>query len=202
VSAEGEPRPTFGGLLRAAVFYYGRLLGNGYRALNEVRAALAARPDERVLDLGCGCGGFCLAVPGAYVGIDLDARYIDFARWRWGSPRRRFLARELAALDPGERFDKAMMVSILHHLSDADATAVLGRLARLVRRRLVVVDLDPEESRGLQSLLLAWDRGRYVRPRAAQRALLAQHFAVVDERMFRNTVRTVVHTLFVCEARS
>ena len=201
MSVDGENGPALGGLLRAGVFYYGRLLGNGHRALHEVRAALAARPGERVLDFGCGCGAFCLAVPGEYVGIDLDSEYIDFARWRWGSPRRRFLARELAALDAGEPFDKAIMVSTLHHLSDADATSVLGRLARLVRRRLVVVDLAPEHSWGLQALLLAWDRGGFVRPLAAQRALLERHFTVVEERIFRNTLRTVVHTLLVCDAR-
>ena len=188
-------------LVRGAVFYYGRLLGNGYRAMREVRRALAARPDERVLDLGCGCGGFCLAVPGDYVGIDLDAGYVAFARWRWGSPRRRFVVQELATLDPRDRFDKAMMVSCLHHLSDTAADGVLARLAALVRRRLVVVDLDPGASRGVPSVLVAHDRGQHVRPRDAQRALLERRFAVVDEGSFRNTTRTVVHTLFVCEPR-
>ncbi|HLK12250.1 MAG TPA: class I SAM-dependent methyltransferase [Candidatus Binatia bacterium] len=191
--------PTAGGLVRSALFHYLRLLGNGYRAIREVEAALAAAPDERVLDFACGCGWFCLAVPGDYVGIDLDAAHIRFARWRWGSPRRRFEALPLDALPPDERFDKAMMVSALHHLSDPEAAAVLSRLVRLVRRRLVVVDLDPDASRGLQSMLLARDRGGFVRPPARQRALLAEHFTVIAQRGFRNTTRTVVHTLFICE---
>jgi SAM-dependent methyltransferase len=192
------PRARF---LRAAVFYYGRLLANGYRAMREVRAALEARPDERVLDFACGCGGFSLAVPGAYLGIDLDPDYIAFARWRWGDARRRFAAVALEALPPREQFDGAMMVSALHHLDDEVARAVLGTLARIVRRRLVVLDFDPESSRGVQAFLLAHDRGQFVRPVARQRALLAESFDVVREHRFENTTRTVAHILFVCEPR-
>lgn len=124
-----------GSLLRGAIFHYARLLGNGTRTLREVTAALGATPAERVLDFGCGSGGFCLAVTGEYVGIDLSPSYIAFARWRWGSPHRRFEMTELAALDPGIGFDAAMMINALHHLSDCEARAVLARLAQIVRRR-------------------------------------------------------------------
>jgi cyclopropane fatty-acyl-phospholipid synthase-like methyltransferase len=190
--------PLAPALLRGAVFHYGRLLGNGYRALREVTAALDATADESVLDLGCGTGGFCLAAPGEYLGIDLDPGYVTFARWRWGTDRRRFEVRDVAEL-AGRRFDKAIMVNCLHHLSDAQAHSALDRLTRLVQRRLVVVDADPEPSNRLQAFLLAYDRGGFVRPRAAQRALLAAHFRVVAEGQFRNTPRTLVQTLFVCE---
>jgi SAM-dependent methyltransferase len=197
-SASSERPVQAAVLVRGALFHYGRLLGNGYRALREVAAALEAAPDESVLDLGCGTGGFCHAVPGDYVGIDLDPGYVAFARWRWGNARRRFEVVDVADLE-GQRFDKAMMVNCLHHLSDAQARAALARLTRLVRRHLVVVDADPEPSNRLQAFLLSYDRGGFVRPRAAQRALLAEHFRVVGERQFRNTPRTLVQTLFVCE---
>lgn len=188
-----------GSLLRAGFFYYVRLLLNGYRALREVESALGASPDESVLDLGCGCGGFCLAVPGSYLGIDHDPDYIRFARWRWGSPRRRFETLSLEDLPRDARFDGAVMASVLHHLSDDQAASVLGHLSRIVRRRLVVLDLDPEESRGIQSFLLDHDRGEHVRPAAAQRKILERHFRVVEQRGFRNTTHLGVHTLFACE---
>ena len=187
------------GLLRAAFFHYARVLGNGTRAVHEVADALGATPDETVLDFACGCGWFCRAVPGQYLGIDLDRDYIRFARWRWGSPHRRFEAMALEALPERTRFDKSLMASVLHHLPDAEADTVLGRLARIVRRRLVVLDLDPGASRGVQSFLLAHDRGRHVRSVDRQRALLEHHFRVVEQRGFPNTVHTVVHVLFACE---
>ena len=87
---------TARGMVRAALFHYGRVVLNGNRVLHEVRAALGARPDERVLDFACGCGTFCLAVPGEYVGIDLDADYIAFWIAKEG-------ASALAVYDVGDR---------------------------------------------------------------------------------------------------
>src|SRR5262245_36213880 len=198
--ADGQ-RSSLAGALRGALFYYGRLVPNGYQAVRELREALGATPDERVLDFACGSGGFCLAVPGDYLGIDLSPHYIAFARWRWGSARRRFETIALEALDPALRFDRAMMVNCLHHLADDEARAVLGRLACIVRRRLVVVDPDPATRNWVQRFLLANDRGSFVRSVAEQRALLAEHFTVVGQRSFEPTLRTVVQALYVCEPR-
>jgi 2-polyprenyl-3-methyl-5-hydroxy-6-metoxy-1,4-benzoquinol methylase len=167
-----------------------------------VAAALAATPHERVLDMGCGTGGFCRAVSGEYVGIDVDADYIDFAKRRWSSPRRHFEHTTLDALDTVAGFDKAMLIACLHHLSDAEADATLARLRTVVRRRLVVLDADPEDANWLQATLLALDRGDFIRPAAVQRALLERHFAVTRDRRFPNTTHTLVHTLFVCEPKA
>jgi 2-polyprenyl-3-methyl-5-hydroxy-6-metoxy-1,4-benzoquinol methylase len=202
VSTAGTPALTIAAGLKGALFHYGRLLGNGNRGLSVVRAALAATPDERVLDFGCGCGGFSRAVPGPYLGIDLDPDYIAFARWRWGSPRRQFATLRLEDLDPREPFDKAIVVNCLHHLSDAAATDVLGRLATLVRRRLVVMDLDPDASNRFQSFLISRDRGRFVRRPRDQRALIEPHFRVIDQRGFRYVTGTAVQVVFTCEPRA
>jgi 2-polyprenyl-3-methyl-5-hydroxy-6-metoxy-1,4-benzoquinol methylase len=192
---------TIGGFLRAAVFHYGRIVLNGNRGLREVAAALAARPNERVLDLGCGCGGFSVAVSGEYVGIDLDQESIAFARWRWGDARRRFEVVRLEEMPEEERFDAAILVSALHHLSDAFADTLLARLARMVRSRMVVLDLDPEAANAWQRFLLNRDRGRFIRPVAAQRALLERHFAVSAERRFVTATGSAAHVVFVCRPR-
>jgi SAM-dependent methyltransferase len=193
--------PTVRGMLRAAVFHYGRVVLNGRRALREMEAALAATPGERVLDFGCGCGGFCVVVPGEYVGIDLDPDYIAFARWRWPSPRRRFELKRLEEMPDDERFDAAILASALHHLSDPLAAKLLARLARLVRKRIVVLDLDPDAANGWQRMLLNIDRGEHIRSAAAQRALLERHFVVTAQRRIVTTTGSAVHVLFVCTPR-
>ncbi len=198
----GRGETSWWGLLGAAVFHYGRALANGPQARREVEAALAADASERVLDLGCGTGGFCRVTRGEYLGIDLSPSYVAFARWRWGSSRRRFAVLDLAALEASERFDGAIMVNCLHHLPDDAATAIFGQLARLVRRRLVVVDADPDASGWLQRFFLSHDRGEHVRPAVAQRRLLEPHFRVTAVRHFRNAPRTLVQVLFVCEPRT
>lgn len=189
------------GLIRAGVFYYGRILLNGNRAVRAMAEALAATPSERVLDFACGCGGFCIAVPGEYVGIDLDPDYIAFARWRWGSSRRRFERTPLEQLANGERFDAAIIASALHHLSDELADRILGHLARMVRSRVAVLDLDPDGSNRLQRVLLSRDRGRYIRPVARQRALLERHFVIAAQRRVVTTTGSAVHVLFICHPR-
>jgi hypothetical protein len=68
------------------------------------------------------------------------------------------------------------MASVLHHLC-ADASSVLALLARIVRRRLVVLDLDPSRQPGSRAFLIANDRGHFVRPAARQRVVLEEHFA-------------------------
>ena len=191
-----------GSAVRGALFHYLRVFGNGPRALYEIRRALAANPDERVLDLGCGAGGLCLAVPGEYVGIDLNPDYIAFARRRFGNRRRRFELRELAELDGREQFDRAIMASVLHHLSDDAAASVLEQLARMVRKRLVVMDLDPESANRFQAFLIDNDRGRFVRTPARQREILERSFRVIADRRFAVTTRIAVHTLFTCESRA
>jgi len=189
------------GILRGAFFHYIRVLGNGWQVVRQVGAALAARPEERVLDVGCGTGAFCLVVPGEYVGVDTNPNYIAFGRWRWAGAGRCFQATDFAAFDDVASFDKALLVNCLHHMSDAEASAALLKLARLVRRCLVVADADPEASNWLQAFLLRHDRGHFIRSRAAQRALLNGHFTVTGEWQFRNTPHTVVQTLFVCEPK-
>ena len=196
------PHASFRGLLRGGLFHDGRLiaLGNGYTTVHAVRRVLEAQPGETVLDLGCGAGWYCLAVPGPYLGIDFDPDYVQFARWRWRSPQRRFEVMRLEELDGTSPFDKAIMASVLHHLSDDQAAQVLSRLARLVRKRLVVLDLDPETSNGIQAFLLRNDRGEFIRPRARQREILARHFRVTSEDRVLNLTSTALHTLFVCDA--
>jgi 2-polyprenyl-3-methyl-5-hydroxy-6-metoxy-1,4-benzoquinol methylase len=199
-----RPPPTAStgtGVLRAALFHYGRIVLNGNRTTHDIAAALAAGPGERVLDFGCGCGGLCVAVPGTYVGIDLDPNYIAFARWRWNSPRRRFLLTRLEDLGDDQRFDAAILASALHHLSDELADAIFDRLARMVTGRVVVLDHDPEAANRWQRFLIEIDRGEHVRAVADQRALLERHFVVKEQRRVVTTTGSAVHVVFVCTPR-
>jgi SAM-dependent methyltransferase len=193
--------PTAGGILRAAIFHYGRRVLNGNRTTRAIADVLADMPTARVLDFGCGCGGLCVAVRGDYVGIDLDPNYVAFARWRWRHPRRRFLLTRLEDLAADERFDAAIMASALHHLSDQLAHAILARLAEMVSRRVVVLDHDPEAANRWQRVLIDLDRGQDIRTIGEQRALLSRYFVVEGERRIATTTGSAVHSLFVCTPR-
>jgi SAM-dependent methyltransferase len=100
-------------------------------------AALAPRPGERALDVGCGCGGTtadlarAVAPGGTAVGVDLSPEMVRAAATRF--PGLRFAAAdvETAAALPGTPYDLAFARMVLMLL--ADPVAGCGAIRRALR---------------------------------------------------------------------
>ena len=147
--------PDSAGSLRVrdapAVFRYlaydaAKWIVNGGWYSPAIEPLLQARETERVLDVGCGTGVYSRLVPGSYVGIDTVAARIRYARRVRGHPSQTFLAmrvQELGRVFPEKHFDKAMVISLLHHLDDDQCADLLRSLTSLVRTRIVITDPDP-----------------------------------------------------------
>jgi SAM-dependent methyltransferase len=135
--------------------------GNYYAPVREI---LAIQPGDRILEVGCGTGGgSVLAGPGVeYVGIDTAPRYIEYATRMYGRPGVTFQHADVHQVEGS--FTKAVVMCTLHHLSDDEVRSLGVRLRRLVPGAVSVTDPDPVESRGIQRLILRYDRGKYVRP--------------------------------------
>jgi SAM-dependent methyltransferase len=100
------------------------------RPLGEVAIErLHARPGERILDVGCGCGGTsaelarAVAPDGAVVGLDLSSAMVSSARARFPEeayPGLRFVAGDIETIDvaPGAPFDAAYSRMTLMLLAD------------------------------------------------------------------------------------
>lgn len=195
-----DARGSKGGLLRderlltlldhPAVFNLSQLLiSGGQRSTKRwARAWLDPRPGDRVLDVCCGTGEFAPLFAGRggagqeYLGVDLNPRYIAYARRRYGEgPGRSFQARDATRLSlPPDSFDRALFVNSLHHFPDELNRGILRELARVLRPggRLVVIDLAGDHPGRAQRFFLDRDRGHYLRPLAAQLALIGEHFAI------------------------
>lgn len=151
------------------------------------RDALCVGPGQRLLDLGCGNGALSEHVPGVdYTGIDHNASYVASAVKRFGSPSRRFIAADLdsLAVTEGGSFDVVCAVGVLHHLDDGLAVDVLRTSLNLLAEggRFVSVDpvFDPEQ-RSFARVLMAMDRGKYVRHPEHYRALASAAAPQVTE---------------------
>ncbi|MEW6271473.1 MAG: class I SAM-dependent methyltransferase [Thermodesulfobacteriota bacterium] len=185
--------------LRGAPLRYARdLSGAGW-----LGALLAGRPCERVLDLGCGPGGFLLPAarrfPGA-VGVDLSLAWLVICRKRLEDAR--VTARLLCACAERlpftpDAFDLVVSPDVIEHVADRDAT--VREAHRVLRPGGLLVCTTPNrfsltaephyQAWGVGLLPRAWMNG-YVRWRTGQdfhstyplsardlRLLFGRHFA-------------------------
>ena len=134
----------------------------------------------RVLDVACGPGTNALHFGRVdYVGVDLNDRYIRYARRATG---RDFRVMDVTSAElTGERFDFILVNSFFHHVSDADACRILSHLATLLTSdgHVHILDLvlapEPSVARGLARL----DRGKFARSLDRWRELFTGPFEPV-----------------------
>jgi SAM-dependent methyltransferase len=150
-----------------------------------IAGGLHLQSGEALLDVCCGTGEFADVAGGAYLGIDLNPRFIAYARRTRGAgagyPERKFIVADITRAITkyrGPVFPKAMMINSMHHLSDEENSCVLEAVARLVGERFVVVDMDPTPGFPISRFLADMDRGKYLRPLSEQRMLLERYFVV------------------------
>ena len=149
-----------------------------------------------VLDLGCGFGDYApfFACRCAYVGIDHNADYIATARRLNAAVPATFLVADVT--DPVVKehgpYDLVMLSGVLHHLEDDVVERLALNVAPLLKSggRFVALEpvFDPEQ--GLSArLLIASDRGRFVRDAAGYQARLAEAFEHVSVRRVTGLLR-------------
>lgn len=144
---------------------------------------VAARSGEVLADLGCGTGDLAQMLPDdvTYIGIDHNPAYISSTALDLLPGGRYFVnadLAELASLDLPP-IDVAVAIGVLHHLTDAQVTDML----RATRDKLGpggrLVTVDPvfhPDQRSSARIMMAMDRGRFVRQREHYEALFTAVF--------------------------
>jgi SAM-dependent methyltransferase len=150
---------------------------------------------ERILDLGCGVGAGIRFLPKeiSYVGIDVNAPYIETARDKYGE-RYTFICADVSSVDPQSlgSFDRAFSFGVLHHLSDAVAARAVDLIRRVVRPGGMFVTIDPCYASGQSAIakfLIDNDRGKYVRDQAGFERLVSG-MGKVRSRIYHDLLRT------------
>lgn len=191
-------------------------VGNATKGLHTVlvRRALPGVPgmEERLhrglraLDVGCGCGGFLLALAqafpgGRYTGVDVDRRALATARKAIkGVGLSRRVSVKLAGPDGFPvrgPFDLVTLIQVLHEIQSELRPAVLAECARHIARDGWLVILDetypsswaelhqPENWRPILTAYTELTWGNVPLTQADQEALLAEAgFAVRDRSPF------------------
>jgi SAM-dependent methyltransferase len=168
------------------------ILENDFKAIRAtIREDLKLDGGRRSLDLGCGPGAFSdLFEADDYVGIDMNTRYIEYARnHRKGT----FVAGDARRVDlPDGRFDQVLIFGLLHHLPDEDARAVLAETRRLLvpgGRALVIEDIPAVSKLNLIGHLIhAAENGEHIRPPAEYRRLYAEAGRIESEQILRSGI--------------
>jgi SAM-dependent methyltransferase len=168
------------------------ILENDFRAIRAtIRREMNLGPGARTLDLGCGPGAFSdLFEAGDYVGVDLNARYIDHARrTRKGA----FIVSDAKHVDlPDGRFDQVLIFGLLHHLPDDEARGVLSECRRLLvagGRVLVIEDIPTVSRLNLVGHLIhRVENGEFIRPVEDYRRLYAGSGRVEHELVMQSGI--------------
>lgn len=112
-----------------------------HRGMRELELALLrprVRPGARLLDAGCGTGGFLRflldsGAIGSAAGIDVSPEAVALARER--VPEAELAIASVTSLPfPDGSFDAAALNDVLQHLPEEDVVTALGELARVLRR--------------------------------------------------------------------
>jgi arsenite methyltransferase len=148
------------------------LIGDAIRRRRIVREALAASVGERILDVGCGPGFYCVELledvgpSGSVVGVDGSAAMLTLAARRCAGQDNVELHEADATALPveDESFDAAVSVQVQEYIPDVDSG--LGELHRALcpGGRVLVFDIDwatlsvqTEDPRLTRRVLDAWD---------------------------------------------
>ncbi len=164
------------------LFWISQRLGaqtvRGYRAL--IRQHVCISEEERVLDIGCGIGGFRPDLGGRYCGIDINADYIAKARQKHHGEFRQMDCSRLDFADVS--FDHAVTIATLHHVTDAQVLATIAEARRVVGAEgkvHIIEAILPQNSKAwLKRWIFKNDRGQHIRTLDQLTALLEQRFTL------------------------
>lgn len=128
---------------------------------------------DHILDFGAGTSEILSHLPIGthYLGIEPNKKYIKAAKKNFlNRENTQFLNGSTEILDEliikGKRFDKVLLLSTLHHLSDDESCLVIDKLVKLLVTGGTFIAIDPvfhKNQNIIAKILIKMDRGANVR---------------------------------------
>jgi SAM-dependent methyltransferase len=192
--------------LRSARLYnlLQNFVGGGRDRADFIRMHVNFRPDEKVVDAGCGTGGALEFLPSVnYFGFDPNPDYIRAARSRYGN-RGEFLCGDVSSARVQQMVQDAdafLSLGVLHHISDQQIDDILSLARACLRPSGRFIFYEPCFSANddwMGKVFMRLDRGGNIKTDQAWRALVSDYFATVEEHirrpvyLFRYTIQAII----------
>ncbi|CAH8292696.1 methyltransferase family protein [Mariniflexile fucanivorans] len=160
---------------------YKKLVG-GYGARKLfVKNIVRAKPNQKILDIGCGPGDILDFLPEVnYFGFDLDENYIKKAKSKY-QDKGKFTCSGITDFtlpDPGT-FDIVIASGIVHHLNNQEAKKLFKTAKKALKPKGRFITLDGcfiKKQNLISYLLLKLDRGLFIRKKMNMKPLPMNHF--------------------------
>jgi len=166
---------------------------------DKIKNVLNSKPNEKVLDFGCGVGDYCTAVKGDYYGVDLNPDFINYAKNKYKD--KTFEVRDILETKfVNNTFDKSMYISMMHHFNDIDNARILEELAKVTKKFIIIVDLYPSKN-PFRWFMQKNDQGKFLRPLSRQSDLIRKYFDIIDIQKFYSNSHNNSHSLFIARPK-
>ena len=162
--------------------------------------------NSKVLDLGCGYGDIARFFVNRcqYVGVDSNVGYINEAKRRNAGTNAEFIVADITDTQVHEKgpFDLVFLSGVLHHLTSEQVSSIAETAKSLVAPSGRMVAIEPvfaPDQRLSARLIIASDRGRYVRDAAGYTNLLRSGFENIEADVVHGRLRIPYsHVILTC----
>ena len=179
-----------------------RLLEDDFGGEKQVIAREFAGTDGPVLDVGCGTGELSpLSELEKYTGIEISPAYIRYAQTKYSHS---FHVMDATRMEfANASFSRALIVGVLHYLSNNKSCKVVNEIHRVLRPRGRLLLLEDvilaQHGHPIGRRIHKLDKDDFIRSRAGYHQLFKPNFIVIKEYLMRSGVCD--YAVFVLEKR-
>jgi len=168
--------PCIWGIFRRALdFCFGF-----YQKRRSIIQSFGITERSSIIDIGCGIGQYSQLTRNTYLGIDLSPFYIERATTQYASEQKKFLCADVTKVDLKDYiFDFAIMIDVIHHLSDVESRELFRNLNLITVHSVILcepVEQSPKNFVGRFFTFL--DRGQFIRPKKDLLKLVGEQFTI------------------------
>lgn len=144
--------------------------------------------DDNIVDLACGTGELRNYIkPQKYLGIDINASYINFAKKRFHHKKNiKFMIADITNVAIPNNYQMAFLISATHHLADRQITCLLQNIQKSRIKQLIIIDGYPVSI--LANLLMWFDKvlagGGYFRNEDQLVKIIHKNFTILEHGTF------------------